>query len=542
MAAETVGGETPTLFLRKATGLVRGWSIRDSIIYACLATNFVTLGIYEFTFAGPAFPKGQLITAVIISGVWVSFLVIAYAGLIVTIPRAGGDYVWQSRILGSGLGFVMAATGWWFILWLWAPIYGNILSVQLFQPLWATLKWTWPAGGAAWFTTNNGIFVVTLITIALAGVLVSLGMSGYARIQKWCFVGGMIGFAVVVVLLLVNSHASFVSSFNLEAHKLFGANDAYAATNHAAAKAGYTTSALGFGPLRDTMLLVPAMMFFILWPNWGATLYGEIRGASDFKRVFTGMFVGLWLTVGFTVIFLLLIAKTVGWGFYQNLNSLDYNLTPQFGIWPYPFMFAGWLVHNTAFQVALILVLSLWFFGWVGTLFLSSTRVIFAAAFDRVLPDRAAEVSEKRKVPFYSLVLMLLPAVGLAAVYAYSTTFRTYTLDAVLVIAVTYLFSAIAVVILPWRKPELWRASPASRIKVFGVQIVPVAGVITIGLLGFNLYEWLRNDLYYVNKIPSLVYMGAMYVLAIVIFVVARVVRRRQGIDLGLINKEIPVE
>ena len=542
MATEAVGGETPTLFLRKATGLVRGWSVRDTIIYACLATNFVTLGIYEFTFAGPAFPKGQMITAVIISGVWVSFLVVAYAGLIVTIPRAGGDYVWQTRILGSGIGFVMAATGWWFILWLWAPIYGNILSVQLFEPLWATLKWTWPGGGAAWFGTNNGIFVVTLITIVLAGILVSLGMSSYARIQKWCFIGGMIGFAVVVVLLLFNSHASFVSSFNLEAHKLFGVNNAYHATNAAAVKAGYTTSPLGFGPLGASFLLVPAMMFFLLWPNWGATLYGEIRGASDFRRVFTGMFTGLWITVILTVIFLLLIAKTVGWGFYQNLNSLDYNLTPQFGIWPYPFMFAGWLVHNTAFQVILILVLSLWFFGWVGTLFLSSTRVIFAAAFDRVLPDRAAEVSEKRKVPLYSLILMLLPAVGLAAVYAYSTTFRTYTLDATLVIAVTYLFSAIAVVILPWRKPDLWRASPASRIKLFGVQVVPVAGWITIGLLGFCLYEWLSNSLYFVNSRDSLYFMGAMYVLAVIVFVVARVVRRRQGIDLGMINKEIPVE
>jgi|CZKT01.1.fsa_nt_gi APA family basic amino acid/polyamine antiporter len=542
MAAGAVGGETPTLFLRKATGLVRGWSVRDSIIYACLATNFVTLGIYEFTFAGPAFPKGQLITSVLISGVWVSFLVIAYAGLIVTIPRAGGDYVWQTRILGSGLGFVMAATGWWFILWLWAPIYGNILSVQLFQPLWATLGWTWPGGGAAWFGTKNGIFIVTLITIALAGTLVSLGMSGYAKVQKWCFVGGMIGFAVVVVLLLVNSHASFVSSFNLEAHKLFGASNAYNSTNAAAAKAGYTTSALGFGPLGPTMLLVPAMMFFILWPNWGATLYGEIRGASDFKRVFTGMFVGLWTTVALTVVFLLLVAKTIGWGFYQNLNALDYNLTPKFGIWPYPFMFAGWLVHNTAFQVALILVLSLWFFGWVGTLFLSSTRVIFAAAFDRVLPDRAAEVSEKRKVPVWSLILMLLPAAGLSAVYAYSTTFRNYTLDATLVIAVTYLFSAIAVVVLPWRKPDLWRASPASKIKIFGVQIVPVAGWITIGLLGFNLYEWLSNGNYFVNNRDSLYYMGAMYVLAIIVYIAARLIRRRQGIDLGLINKEIPVE
>ncbi|MGH3186141.1 MAG: APC family permease [Streptosporangiaceae bacterium] len=542
MTAGALGEERPTLFLRKATGLVRGWSVRDSLIYACLATNFVTLGIYEFTFAGPAFPKGQLITAVVISGIWVSFLVVAYSGLVVTIPRAGGDYVWQTRILGSGIGFVTAATGWWFILWLWAPIYGNILSVQLFEPLWATLRWTWPHGGAAWFGTHNGIFIVTLITIALAGVLVSIGMAGYAKVQRWCFIGGLIGFAVVVILLLINSHASFVSSFNYEAQKLFGVKNAYAATNAAAAKAGYTTSPLGFGPLGPTMLLVPALMFFLLWPNWGTTLYGEVRGASDFRRVFAGMFIGLWTTVVLTIIFLLLIDKTVGWGFYQNLNSLDYNATPQFGIWPYPFMFAGWLVHNTAFQVVLILVLSLWFFGWVGTLFLSSTRVIFAAAFDRVLPDRAAEVSEKRRVPFYSLILMLLPAVGLSALYAYNTTFASYTLDATLVIAVTYLFSAIAVVILPLRKPDLWYASPASKVKLFGVPIVPVSGVITIALLAFNLYEWLSNDLYFVNKPSSLIYMACMYVLALIIYVGARIIRNRQGIDLGLINKEIPVE
>jgi APA family basic amino acid/polyamine antiporter len=539
MAAEAVGEERPTLFLRKATGLVRGWSVRDSMIYACLATNFVTLGIYEFTYAGPAFPKGQLLTSILISAVWVSFLVVAYTGLIVTIPRAGGDYVWQTRILGSGLGFVMAATGWWFILWLWAPIYGNILSVQLFEPLWATLG---NPSGAAWFGSKNGYFVVSLITIAVAGVLVSIGMAGYARIQKWCFYGGLVGFLVIIGLLLFHSHSSFVSSFNTEAHKIFGVNNAYGATNTAAAKDGYTAPSMGFGPLGPTMLLVPAMMFFILWPNWGATLYGEIRGASDFKRVFAGMFAGLWITVALTVIFLLLTAKTFGWAFYQNANAAAYNANSPIPIWPYPFMFAGWLVHNTAFQAILILVMSLWFFGWVGTLFLSSTRVIFAAAFDRVLPDRAAEVSEKRKVPFYSLILMLLPAVGLSAVYAYSSNFRTYTLDAVLVIAVTYLFSAIAVVLLPWLKPDLWRASPASRLKVLGIPIVPVSGLITVGLLVFNLTEWIWNDNYFVNKPSSLVFMGAMYVLAIIVYVVARVVRRRQGIDLGLINKEIPVE
>jgi basic amino acid/polyamine antiporter, APA family len=537
MAAGALGEERPTLFLRKATGLVRGWSVRDSMIYACLSTNVVTLGMVEWAYQS-TFPRGQLITSIIISGIWVSFLVIAYTGLVVTIPRAGGDYVWQSRILNSGLGFVMAATGWWFILWLWAPIYGTVLSEEFFQPIWATLGYH-----GTFFASHTGVFVVTLITIVLAGVLVSIGMAGYARVQKWCFYGGLVGFAVIVILLLFSSRAHFIASFNLYANKIFGISNAYAANNAQAVKGGFVAPALSFGPLGPTMLLVPLMMFYLLWPNWGTTLYGEIRGASDFRRVFTGMFAGLWTTVLLSIVFLLLFAKTFGWAFYQNVNA-NWLLAGKSAlpVFPYPVLMAGWLVHNTAFQVILLLLMSLWFFGWVGTLFLSSTRVIFAAAFDRVLPDAAAQVSEKRRVPVASLVLMLLPAVGLGALYAFNSTFASYTLDATLVIAVTYLFSAIAVVILPLRKPDLWFASPASKMKVLGVPVVPVAGVVTIALLVYNLYEWLSNDLYGVNHGGSLIYMGAMYVLAIAIYVGARIVRNRQGIDLGLINKEIPVE
>jgi APA family basic amino acid/polyamine antiporter len=539
MTAGALGEERPTLFLRNATGLVRGWSVRDSMIYATLSTNVVTLGMVEWAFQS-SFPNGNLLYSIIISGVWVSFLVVAYTGLVVTIPRAGGDYVWQSRILGSGIGFVMAATGWWFILWLWAPIYGTVLSEEFFQPLWAT---TGHAGQAAWFATHNGIFVVSLITIVLAGILVSIGMAGYARVQKWCFYGGLLGFAIILIILLITSKASFISSFDTRTAQLFGMKNGYAATNAAAAKAGYAAPSFGGGTFGASLLLVPLMMFYLLWPNWGTTLYGEIRGANDFRRVFSGMFIGLWTTVALSVVFLLLFAKTFGWSFYMNVNAQWAGAgKAALPIFPYPVLMASWVVHNAAFQFILILIMSLWFFGWVGTLFLSSTRVIFAAAFDRVLPDAAAQVSEKRRVPFASLVLMLLPAVGLSALFAYDTTFAQYTLDATLVIAVTYLFSAIAVVILPLRKPDLWAASPASKVKLLGVPVVPVAGVVTIALLVYNLVEWLSNSTYGVNHKGSLIYMGAMYVLAIVIYVGARIIRARQGIDLGLINKEIPVE
>ena len=547
MATNALGDERPALFMRKATGLVRGWSVRDSMIYACLSTNVVTLGLVEFAYQD-AIPNSQLITAVLVSGVWVSFLVIAYSGLVVTIPRAGGDYVWQSRILGSGIGFVMAATGWWFILWLWAPIYGSVLSEEFFQPLWATFN---SPSGAAWFATSNGTFVVTLITIAIAGVLVSLGMAGYAKVQRWCFIGGLLGMLIMVIIMLVVSKNTFISSFNAETAKLFGIKNGYAGTlaDAGSKTIGYAPSPFGItGSFSQSMLLVPMLMFYLLWPNWGTTLYGEVRGASDFKRVFAGMFFGLWTTVLLSVILLVLFARFFGFDFYQDVNALwvdnVYGTASAHAlpIFPYPVMLVGWAVHNQVFQVILILLMSLWFFAWVGTLFLSSTRVIFAAAFDRILPDGAAQVSEKRRVPVWSLVLMLLPAVGLAALYSYNSTFHTYTLDATLVIAVTYLFSAIAVVILPWRKPDLWAASPASRLKVAGVPLVPVAGVVTIGLIGYCLYEWLSKAAYGINNNDSLIYMGCMYLLALAIYLIARVVRRRQGIDLSLINKEIPVE
>ena len=424
-------------------------------------------------------------------------------------------------------------------MWLWAPIYGSVLANEFFEPLWVTFN---NPSGAAWFGTHTGTFVVTLITIALAGILVSLGMAGYAKVQKWCFYGGLLGFGIIVIVMLVSSRSDFISAFNTESAKLFGMKNAYAATVASATKAGVTPPGFGFtGPLGQSLLLVPMLMFYLLWPNWGTTLYGEVRGASDFKRVFSGMFFGLWLTVLLSVIILALFAKTFGYVFYQDANA-TWLAGTGLPVFPYPAMLVGWLVHSTVFQVILILLMSLWFFGWVGTLFLSSTRVIFAAAFDRILPDGAAQVSEKRRVPVWSLVLMLLPAVGLGALYSYNSSFHTYTLDATLVIAVTYLFSAIAVVILPWRKPDLWYASPASRLKLFGVPIVPAAGLVTIGLIGFCLYEWLSNSAYGVNNNDSLIYMGAMYVLALAIFLVARTVRARQGIDLSLINKEIPVE
>ncbi len=168
--------------------------------------------------------------------------------------------------------------------------------------------------------------------------------------------------------------------------------------------------------------------------------------------------------------------------------------------------------------------------------------MIFAAAFDRILPEKVADVSERRHVPVWALVLMLVPALIVSAFYAYTSTFRTWILDATLVIAVTFLGSAIAAMILPWRKKRLYESSPMARYKIGGIPLITVSGFLTAGFLIFNLYHWFTNDLYAINDPDSLVFMGSMYLLALVVYVVAKVVRKSQGIDLGAIHKEIPVE
>jgi basic amino acid/polyamine antiporter, APA family len=547
MADTTMGTATaarPGLFLRNATGLVRAWSTFDAFVYSFWSVNLITLGLYGMSYVYWV-PDGQLLAAIAVFGILTTFLVVTYAMLVSVMPRTGGDYAWQSRVLGGGVGFVLSITGWWFTLFLWAPIYANILNVQFFLPLAYTLQWS---SVATFFTSSNGIFVSCLIVLAFVSVVVTLGMETYARIQKICFWIGLAGLIVVCGLLLFASQSDFQNAFNREATNLFGAKPgAYQATIDAGTKAGYAPHDFGFFSLGPIFLVLPFLAFYLLWPNWGATLYGEVRGAKDVRKPFWSMFWGLWVTIGLVALVMVLVVKTMGWQFYNAANAAWYGGTAPVGTWPYPVMFAGWLVDNHLFQALLIIVMGLWFFGWAGTLFLSSTRVIFAAAFDRVLPSWAANISAKRRVPYGSLILMIVPSVVLSAIWAYKPAFQSVFLDATAVLALTFLATTIAAIVLPWVRKDLYQASPIASYKVAGLPLISVVGVITAIFLLFMLYQWSFNpdNLYgtsFQKTMNSVWYFVATYVVAIAIYVAARIIRSRQGIDLRRIHHEIPVE
>jgi amino acid transporter len=590
----------PSLFLRNATGLVKGWSGFDAFTYSFMAVNLVTLGMFYSLAVFAYVPGANPVLSIVLAAIAVTFLAVAYAGLIAAMPRAGGDYVWQSRVLdgipgivtgavvgavaaylasqalgfGSalalvtgvlglliggfigrlkgGIGFVLAATGWWFILALWAPIYGAILKIEFFQPLAALVGFK---DGVTFFGTDNGTLLVSLIVIVLTAGLVALGMAGYARIQRLCLYAGLIGFAIMVVLMLVSSQADFKAAFDRVSQSLFGVAGAYDKTiADAAANDSFTGSLdpLAFGTdlgatITATLAMIPFMLFWILYPNWGSTLYGEVRGSGDFSKVLRGMLGGIWVTAGLAIVFVLLAAKTFGWLFFNatNVNFINnfygYTTTdPTVPIWSYPPLIASYLVDNTIFQVLMVVLFGAWFLGWSGTLFLSSTRMIFAAAFDRVLPERAAQVSERRAVPIVALLFIMVPAVILSVAYAYSADVRGWTLDATLVIAVTFLGSTVAATILPFWKPEIFEKSAVANLK----WVVSGAGLVTSVILAWTIYLWLSDPLYGigVGNANSIIFLGGIYALAALVYVGARVYRRTQGVDLDAIHSEIPAE
>ena len=99
----------PSLFLRNATGLVKGWSGFDAFTYSFMSVNLVTLGMFYSLAVFAYVPGANPILSIVLAAIAMTFLAVAYAGLIAAMPRAGGDYIWQSRILDGIPGTLTGA-------------------------------------------------------------------------------------------------------------------------------------------------------------------------------------------------------------------------------------------------------------------------------------------------------------------------------------------------------------------------------------------------------------------------------------------------
>ncbi|PSP43509.1 hypothetical protein BRC68_06845 [Halobacteriales archaeon QH_6_64_20] len=521
-----------TLFVREATGLVRDWSSYDAWIYAFLSVNIVTLGFYIWTF-NSFVPQGSPILATLIAIAVLTLQNVVYATLVSSMPRVGGDYVWQSRLLSGFWGFLLSFPGWVFVLWLWVPIYGQILSWLVLAPVSALFGFVELAN---FWNSPIGLFASSMIVIAFVLLYVSLGMAWYARIQKAFFYVGVLGFALFVGGLLTTNPASFQSAFDAQMSS-WGMDMTYGGIMQG--------TDVEFAPMLNlnwaaSYKLFPMLLFWIMWPVWGSTLFGEVREAGEFRKMFN-VFEAALIAAGVVAIALWpLFDSAIGYEFYQALN---YNFFVGAGSQQWlssPTTIAAIAMGNGILAKLMAILMGGWFFAWSGTVFLSSTRVTFAAAFDRTIPEFFAEVKGRYNTPVYAVLLTAVPALVLTVIYFFAPGFQTLTLAATFGIAVTFFGSTIACMLFPYRRPELFSQNPISRYELGGVPVVSIVAAIYSVILLSVFYLWATDSVYGLNNLISIGFITFLFLLSGAIYLGMSYYRSQEGVDLSTIHSEIP--
>jgi amino acid transporter len=529
-------------FQRRSSGLVRDFSPTDSWMYNVLAMNPIVIGALTFGLVLTTYPGASLWLCFVIAGLFCCAEAVAYALFTSAMPRSGGDYVMQSRVLGGGVASVTTFAGITLSQCFLPGIVGYLLSSIVLAPFFliagAQYDAAWMIDVGTWLGTNFGVLVCALI-VAVLGTLTNIrGLQLYARIQRIVFWPGLIILLFFMVQLLVNSQEHFVSSFNGFMSSNYGVSDAYAGIIEAG---GRPDSGFSLG---DTIKASVIGAFLLIFPAYSAQQAGEIRRASNVRS-------NLWSMLGSEVFTFVLMAvlgailvSQVGKDFLFASSSLYFSgsgdnplpVPPFFG-----FFFA--ISGGSVIYTWLLMIMSLsWLLMLVPNGLLGGTRIMMAMSFDRVLPEWVGRVDRRLHVPLNAIVAMVLVSVPLTFLYVLQPSIQSLTLGYFVILVVTFGVTMIAGVLFPFRRRDLYRASPAAKYTILGVPMISVMSAIFLAFALFCLWQGLFADELGVNSRSGLLFLVGLWGVGLVVYLASRILRRNRGESVGEAYRELPVE
>ena len=503
----------PTLFTRKATGLVREARTTDALFYnvmwasVALAFAFYWL-LYGFAYQG--------------SNAWVAFLIAAclgvpgaflYAMLAQIMPRTGGDYVFNSRSLHPSVGF---AGNFSYCVWL-AVIYGVYTTYLATYGFGAfgrmmagfTGSHAWLDFGD-WFSKDYALFITgTVMLLLSAAVFIVGGLHLFLRLQVVAFALYVLGaFLLPAIVALFQSKAGFLGNFQDYAANL-GTQNATGALAASAHKAGFAPT--GFDT--ETTLKSVSVFWYIFGFLYSSNYFAGVIRLR--KRTHLVSIPGA-LAVSVVGIALLMVA-------YQGVTGYTFN--GRLG-------FADPAAYG--FAVGLLI--------WLPQTMLLISRSMFSWSFDRIMPARLSYVDARTRSPVIAIAIVTVLAIGSTAIYAFTTWFTA--ISVLLGLSLTLLVTAVGGIVLPFRQRAMVENSPYGR-RIAGIPIVSL--VAAVSLIGFALAVavilWDPGSGASLSANPGKLWLAlGIYALAFVIYFVSRAVRRSQGIDLSLTYRELPPE
>ena len=263
-----MGASAKTAFTRTASGLVRNMSLWDAALFGLLSTG----GAYTFILL---YPMPQYLTPGVsiplligVTLVFPAIVYFVYSALGSAMPRAGGDYVYETRTINRIVGFSIP----WasnLVFWLVFPTTGAFVANTLgLIPICRAFGWD---AAADWLSTAAGATVVVLVILLLQWSLAVFGLRFFRVAQRYVLIPFVvIGMATMIIVFAVKWNANFSQAFN--AYNA-GTGITYDSVRAAAAANGYVPT--GFN-LRNTMV-------------WFVVLAGDrplhhVRGAGHARR------------------------------------------------------------------------------------------------------------------------------------------------------------------------------------------------------------------------------------------------------------------
>jgi len=279
------------------------------------------------------------------------------------------------------------------------------------------------------------------------------------------------------------------------------------------------------------------------WNSWAA---GEVKRAGAVRMQVISMLVPSIIATLISVVTFTLAYNVAGREFLVGLTQL---MTYNIGFFNAPFFTALaavtfvplMLADNVYLQLLLTIAYVATVLAYVPYTVLLSTRDLFAWAFDRLLPSKFAEVNERWHTPVFNIMFTF--AVGWVTLMVF-TYFSSYVLfffatgwDTTLI---EISLVCLAAMLLPLRK-VLWDASPAKKYMIGAIPVISIAGL--IGTFYNSLAVWIYSTTPAMGfGLPSLLLTIVIFVVPFILYWIVRAIRRRQGINLDLIFREIPPE
>jgi len=540
---------TAGLFLRKSSGLVRAFSIFDGFLYGVYANSIVVAAALSYAVAWPWNDANIPLGIVMVCLAFIPCFTV-YAMLTSLMPRAGGDYVWQSRSLGGFWGYILVFTPLLFGPWFYmasnvapgssmvvAPFFitlGNILNV----PALITF--------ATWLISKVGTWWFYVFYCTFAAVVIALGMRFYAKVQRYSFYIGMAAILTWVGMLLFTSSAGFQAAFNdfMQNTLHWGNGQAFQQVLQMAKDKGYQALPLAQTNAASSFLIGPALAYTFMYIAWTGTLVGEIGGVNQFKNSFRMFMGGNIFSMIICAGFMWLLISRISNEFFTSSNFLwisgntgDMPVAPYYGI------FLMSLTRSPLLWLWIAIGLSAWFWIWPTNNMVMSTRVMFAMSYDRMLPGFVARISQRWGAPIIAIAICYVGSLIMGWLYFF-TAFSKLTLDMPLMTSIAFATSTVVGMLFPYLKStkKIYEDSPISKYKVAGLPLITVMGALGALYFAIMFYLYITDPRYGTNDPLSAMYILGALAISAVIYFAYRYYRRSQGVDTDLTYREIPAE